>query len=182
VIYQKNAPLPAFPSLPCAHSAPETPPCRSLFAYYGYRVGFLNGGCWLIAKAIQQVAGGEIHYVEVNVDNEDVGDFVHTVVKLGDDTFMDGRGLHTSAQLLSLWSHLKQHQQTRVSLEPLFFFPNVLERNLEVSAAIAWTITQQLLTKEEARARLSESWLDDEDDPAASYSPSRACGDFASLF
>ena len=52
---------------------------RSLFAYYGYRVGFLNGGCWLIAKAIQQVAGGELHYVEVNVDAAYVGDFVHTV-------------------------------------------------------------------------------------------------------
>lgn len=58
---------------------------RSLFAYYGYRVGFPNGGCWLIAKAIQQVAGGELHYVKVNVDAAYVGDFVHTVVKLGDD-------------------------------------------------------------------------------------------------
>jgi len=102
--------------------------------------------------------------------------------KLGDDTFIDGRGLHTSAQLLARWSHLEQNKQTRLSIEPLFFFPNVLERNLEVSAAIAWTITQQLLTQEEASARLSESWLDDEDDPAASCCPSRACGDFASLF
>jgi hypothetical protein len=74
---------------------------RSLFAYYGYRVGFLNGGCWLIAKAIQQVAGGELQYVEVKVAAASFGDFVHTVVKLGDDTFMNGRGLHTSAQLLA---------------------------------------------------------------------------------
>jgi len=131
---------------------------RSLFAYYGYRVGFLNGGCWLIAKAIQQVAGGELQYVEVKVDAVYFGDFVHTVVKLGDDTFMNGRGLHTSAQLLSLWSHLEQNQQTRLSLQPLFFFPNVLERNLEVSAAIAWTITQQLLlVQAEADVAASES-------------------------
>ena len=158
----------------------------SLFAYYGYRVGFLNGGCWLIAKAIQQVAGGVLHYVEVNVDAACVGDFVHTVVKLGDDTFIDGRELHTSAQLLARWSHLEHEQQTHLSLEPLFFFPNTLERNWEVSAAIAWTITQQLLAQEEASAGPSEAWLayatNDEDDPAASRFLSSAYVDLTSFF
>ncbi|XGV97560.1 MAG: hypothetical protein ACAF41_01135 [Leptolyngbya sp. BL-A-14] len=59
------------------HHAVRQVDYRSLFAYYGYRVGFLNGGCWLIAKAIQQ---GEIHDVEVNVDDEYMGDLVPTVV------------------------------------------------------------------------------------------------------
>jgi hypothetical protein len=158
----------------------------SLFAYYGYRVGVLNGGCWLIAKAIQQVTGGVLYYVEGNVDAAYVVDVVHTVVKLGDDTFIDGRGLHTSAQLLARWSHLEHEQQTHLSLEPLFFFPNTLERNWEVSAAIAWTITQQLLTQDAASAGPSENWLayaiNDEDDPTVSRRPFAADMDLTSFF
>jgi hypothetical protein len=163
------------------HAVTQVDYC-SLFAYYGYPVGFLNGGCWLIAKAIQQVAGGALHYVAAKVDPASVGDVVHTVVKLGDDAFMDGRGLHTRAQLLAQCAHLQQNNQIRLSLQPLFFFPNVWERNLAVSEAIAWTITQQLLAQEEASAEPSEPRLEDEDAPPVNCFPALDGVDLASLF
>ncbi len=31
---------------------------ESVFGYYGYEFGAFNGGCWMVAKAIQQVVGG----------------------------------------------------------------------------------------------------------------------------
>ncbi|XHX79292.1 MAG: hypothetical protein RBJ76_05000 [Stenomitos frigidus ULC029] len=145
------------------HNAIRRVDYHSLFAYYDYRFGSLNEECWLIAKALQQVTNGELHYVEVKVDALHVGLFVHTVVRLCEDTFVDGRGVHTSAQLLSQWSHLANTKTRSLSLQPLFFFPHRLERNTDVIEALARTITQQHRLQREAtaakRTELCELWL-----------------------
>lgn len=125
---------------------------HSLFSYYGFRFGTMNGGCWLVAKAIQTVAGGELYYLALNVGCSHVGSFVHAVVKLSEDTFMDGRGLHTAEQLLAAWSHCEKTQQAHLEVLPLFFLPDHLERNANVIEAIAFTIEQQSLLLAEAEA------------------------------
>lgn len=55
------------------HQAVTLVDYRSLFSYYGFRFGTMNGGCWLVAKAIQTVAGGELYYLALHVGCSHVG-------------------------------------------------------------------------------------------------------------
>lgn len=139
---------------------------HSLFSYYGFRFGTMNGGCWLVAKAIQTVAGGELYYLALNVGCSYVGSFIHAVVKLGEDTFMDGRGLHTAEQLLAAWSHYENTKHAHLEVLPLFFLPDHLERNANVIEAIAHTIEQQslLLAEAEKQSKQRVAQATDADD------------------
>lgn len=73
-------------------------------------------------------------------------------MKLDQDTFIDGHGLHTTAQLLESWSHLQSHEAGALTIEPLFFFPDHVERNPEVIGQIVWTIEHQLRLQGDVRA------------------------------
>lgn len=118
----------------------------SLFSYYGYRLEALGGGSWMIAKAIQAVAGGDLYYVGLN-DGNPCATFVHAVVKLADNTFIDGRGRHTYHQILQPWAHLpvaNPYVETYLEVQPLFCFPDGVERNEEVIAQIHWLLEHQL--------------------------------------
>jgi hypothetical protein len=142
------------------HQAVTLVDYHSLFSYYGFRFGTMNGGCWLVAKAIQAVAGGELYYLALNVGCSRVGAFIHAVVKLGEDTFMDGHGLHTAEQLLAAWSHYENTKHAHLEVLPLFLLPDHLERNATVIEAIAYTIEQQnLLLAEAEMAKQAEQRL-----------------------
>lgn len=140
---------------------------QSLFSYYGYTFGAVDGGCWMVAKAIQQVAGGQLHCVELHVGAVRYGAFIHAVVKFGEDAWMDGRGLHTTDQLLAQWSHLENTSHACLNIQPLFFFPEHLERNLAVVEALAWTLHQLLELEDLPRQAERCRQLSETDSPAA---------------
>ncbi len=98
----------------------------------------------MIAKAIQMVAGGQLHFVELNPGAPVPDLCLHVVVKLGDGAFMDGRGLQTAEQVLDQCSPMGTTNKCDRAIPLLFFFPVHLERNAEVVETIAWVIQYQL--------------------------------------
>lgn len=125
------------------HQAVTLVDYSSLFSYYGYQFG-LTGGSWMIAKAIQTVAGGQLHFVELNPGAPVPETCIHVVVKLGDDAFMDSRGLQTAEQVLDQYSPGGTTNNCNRTIPLLFFFPVRLQRNAEVVETIAWVIQYQL--------------------------------------
>jgi len=117
---------------------------QSLFPYHSYRLGVLAQGSWMIAKAIQTLVGGELYQVALRLNDTFISTFIHTAVKLDQDTFIDGQGLHTSEQLLEPWSHLQPPAGGSLTIEPLVFLYAQVERNAAVVKQLVWTIEQQL--------------------------------------
>ncbi|MBD2036964.1 hypothetical protein H6F76_18310 [Leptolyngbya sp. FACHB-321] len=130
---------------------------QSLFAYHSYRLEVLAQGSWMIAKAIHTLVGGELYQVAFRLNDTCRTIFIHAAVKLDQDTFIDGLGLHTteqlvepwldlytSEQLLELWSHLQSLEDGCLTIEPLFFLPDQVEDNAAVVKQLVWTIEQQL--------------------------------------
>jgi hypothetical protein len=117
---------------------------QSLFAYHSYRLGVLAQGSWMIARAIQTLVGGELYQVALRLNDTFFSTFIHAAVKLDQDTFVDGQGLHTSEQLLEPWSHLQPSAGGSLTIEPLVFLYDQVEYNAAVVKQLVWTIEQQL--------------------------------------
>ncbi|MBD2037756.1 hypothetical protein H6F76_22640 [Leptolyngbya sp. FACHB-321] len=147
---------------------------QSLFPYHSYRLGMLAQGSWMIAKAIHTLVGGELYQVAFRLNDTCRTIFIQAAVKLDQDTFIDGQGLHTieqlldswsglytSEQLLEPWSHLQLPEDGCLTIEPLFFLPDQVEDNAAVVEQLVWTIEQQLRLQWDVGAvdRLRR-WLD----------------------
>jgi hypothetical protein len=117
---------------------------QSLFAYHSYRLGVLAQGSWMIARAIQTLVGGELYQVALRLNDTFFSTFIHAAVKLDEDTFMDGQGLHTSEQLLEPWSHLQPPAGGALTVEPLVYLHAQVERNMAVVKQLVCIIEQQL--------------------------------------
>ncbi len=125
------------------HTAVLAVDYESLFSYYDYSSGAMDRGCWMVAKAIQKVAGGQLHYLELNYGALYCGTFLHAVLKLGENAFMDGQGLQTEAILLERWLCYENPKSNYLIIRPLFFFPNEVDRHEDIIEEIAQTIQQQ---------------------------------------
>ncbi len=77
---------------------------ENIFAYHGYNYGALDRGALMVAQAIQLVSGGLLHYVALADGLPWVGSFLHPVVELDEDLFIDARGLQTTTQLQEAWA------------------------------------------------------------------------------
>ncbi len=117
---------------------------ESLFASYSYRCNARAEGSWMVAKAIQTVTDGKLYYVALHAVGTASSTFIHAAVQLEEDTFIDGHGLHTMAQLLESWSHLQVPAAGTLSLEPLFFLPAHVERDPAVIEQLVCTLEHQL--------------------------------------
>lgn len=125
------------------HTAVTAVDYESLFAYYDYASGAMGRGCWMVAKAIQKVVGGQLHYLELSYGAVYCGAFLHTVLKLGDNAFVDGHGLQTKAALLERWLCYENPKSNYLIIRPLFFFPKEVDRHEDIIEEIAQTIQQQ---------------------------------------
>lgn len=134
--------------LQALHKAVQLIDYEGIFARYGYKFGAVNGGCLMVAQAIQNVAGGHLKYLaEVEYDDGFIPSpvlFLHVVVELDEDEFMDGWGYQTSGQLQQAWQNPEIGKDDYPAILPLSFDPKHLYRNEEAVATLTGEIKKQV--------------------------------------
>lgn len=113
----------------------------TILSAHGHTDGPTTGCCWLVAKAIQNVVGGELYYLDLQVGAALEGSFVHAVVKHGDH-YLDSEGAHTAEALLSRWSH-EENNGGYLSLLALDFVPDHVPTDQKTVDALTAALTTQ---------------------------------------
>ncbi len=99
----------------------------------------------MVAKAIQRVSEGLLHYVALSDGIAWVGSFLHPVVELDEDHFIDARGLQTTTQLQEAWSHCDPSGYAYPSILPLYSSPHHLVCDDQVVQVMAKEIYYQIV-------------------------------------
>jgi hypothetical protein len=68
-----------------------------------YIIEFLNGGCFTLSRKLNELYGYEIYHIFRYEKDDDDNGFVHSVVKIGDDKFLDITGINNSTNLITYW-------------------------------------------------------------------------------
>lgn len=93
---------------------------------------FLNGSCASLAKMFNEKCGYEIfHVYEFNKDDgvyenpdDDENGVLHTIVKIGEDKYLDVTGVHSSCDMIKEW-YRARCATTRMT--DIFLINNTLE-------------------------------------------------------
>lgn len=93
------------------------------FDFNDLEADFLNGSCACLALKFNQLYGYEIFHVfcfdkdDESYENEENGIY-HTLVKTGEDKYLDITGVHTASEVISYWYRNKYttRQMTEIFL------------------------------------------------------------------